>query len=177
MRILAVLAVFGFAWSPASGQPKRREPKAPAPPHFSAPLKNPGGNWPHQARELDRLERMSPQQRQHMLQSLPPGRARKLRERFDGYEQLTPEQRAHLRQQYDQFRQLPPARQDAIRGIFDRFHGLPEDRQTVVREEFGALQSLRGDSRRERFGSPAFRSRFNPDEQKLIEEMSDTVPQ
>ncbi len=127
--------------------------------------------------DLDRLERMSPAQRQQLFQRLPRDRARSLQDRLDRLEQMPPQQREQLNEQYEWFQQLPPDKQNAMRKVFRRFNDLPADRRDAVRKEFGSLRDMKQKERRERMESEDFRSDFNKEERKLLEDMSGAVPE
>ena len=58
--------------------------------------------WPpHDLTMLDRLERMSPEERQRALEKLPPERRQRIEERLRRYESLTPEERERIRRQFE----------------------------------------------------------------------------
>ena len=81
------------------------------------------GAWPRQFRrvaeaeqwspldQLERLRLMRPEQRERLLDRLPPDRRVKVERHLRNYMNLTPDQRARLREQYEMFRQLPVDKQ------------------------------------------------------------------
>ena len=99
MRILAGLAALALACGAVFGQAKRARRPSRLRRHVrlrvggARRLQRQPLRQQRATKELDRLEHLSPQQRQQMLDRLPPRRARKLQERFNEYNQLTPEQR------------------------------------------------------------------------------------
>ncbi len=125
---------------------------------------------------LDGIERLSPSQRQKMMDRLPPDRAKKLQDQLDRYEQMPPDQREKLREQYDWFLQLPPEKQDAMRKVYRQYSDLPADRREAVRDEFRDLRDLSAPERKSRLKGGELKSRFNKDERKLIEDMAGSVP-
>jgi len=114
---------------------------------------------------------MSPEQRQRLLENLPPERRMRIEERLRKYESLTPEQRQRLREQFERFRQLPPERQQAVRQLFQRFSQLPEDRRRAVRRGVWELQMLGPARRAIRIERPWFKNRYSPDELQMIREL------
>jgi hypothetical protein len=127
--------------------------------------------------DLERLERMSPAQRQQLFRQLPPDRARSLQDRLDRLDQMPPGQREHLNEQYEWFQQLPPDKQNAMRKVFRRYSDLSSERRGAVGKEFRSLRELKEDDRRKRMDSEDFRSEFNKDERKLLEDMTAAVPE
>jgi hypothetical protein len=160
-RIVSGLAAAVLFCSAAAGQGRRGAPH-PAPAHGP--------------KAIDGLEELSPQQRQKIIDSLPPDRARKAQDRLDQLNRLTPEERARLKEQYGWFQQLPPERQEAMRKAFRKYSALAPERQDAVRQEFRRLQDLPTDARRDQVASQDFRSRFSKDERKLIQELAGAVP-
>jgi hypothetical protein len=125
---------------------------------------------------LDRLEGMSPDERQRLLEKLPPERRQRIEERLRKYESLTPEQRQRLREQFERFQQLPPERQQAVRQLFQRFSQLPEDRRRAVRRGVWELQMLDPARRQIRMDRPGFQSRYSPEERQMIRELLEIAP-
>ncbi len=166
MRLFIVVVGLGLGWSAAGA-----DAQVPLRAVTRGDATKPAGR-----KMLERLERMSPRERQQMLDRLPPERAKKLRQHLDRYDRLTPAERQQLKDRYNWFSQLPPQRQNAMRQAFQRYDGLPPGRREAVRGEFERLQTLDEQARRKRLASRRFKLRYNPEEQRLIEEMSNAVP-
>ena len=120
---------------------------------------------------LDRLERMSPQERRRVLEKLPPARRQHLEQRLERYDAMPPAQRERMRRQLSWFRKLPPERQEETRRLFRRFNELPEGRRREVRRAVRMFGQLDENRRKLRMDSPAFRNRFNPEEQKMVRDL------
>ena len=164
MRGFLLLFAAALGWNlmaePAVAQQRRARPAAPPKIMRSGPVT-----------VLDRLERMSPEERRRALEKLPPQRRRQIEQRLERYNAMPPEQRERLRRQLSLFRSLPPERQEQTRQLFRRFTELPEDRQREIRRAARALRGLDEDRRKRRLESPAFRNRFSPEEQQLVREL------
>jgi hypothetical protein len=157
---LCIVVAMALASGLLVAQPPRRAPLFP----------------PQDLNALDRLERMSPDQRQRVLEKLPPERRQRIEARLRQYESLTPEERERLRRQFERFRQMPPERQQALRELFRRFRELPEDRRRAVRRGVWELQRL-GEARRElRLSRPWFRNRYSPEELQMVRELLEMAP-
>jgi hypothetical protein len=124
---------------------------------------------------LERLERMSPDERQRFLDRLPPGRRAHIEERLRWYETLSPEERRRLRQGFRRFRQMPPERQEEARTLFRRFQTFPEPRRRMMRMEVFRLRQMEGERRDRRMNSPEFRERFFPREREMIRDLLELV--
>lgn len=136
----------------------------------------PGLHPPPNIAMLDRLERMSPEQRQRFLDRLAPERRQRLQSLLRRYESMTPEERDRVRHQYGWFHQLPPERQEAARQLFRRFNELPEDRRRAVRHGVWELRRLDDSIRQRRLNSAAFRTRYSPDEQQMVRDFLEVMP-
>lgn len=121
---------------------------------------------------IDRLERMTPEERDRALSKLPPERRKRVEERLAEFDSLPPAERERLRNRLETFTQLPPERQDATRRLFARFNLLTQERRQVVREEFRRLLTMDEAGRRARIDSDESRSRFTPAEQQLLQDFS-----
>ncbi|MGE5570272.1 MAG: DUF3106 domain-containing protein [Rhodospirillales bacterium] len=164
MRGFLLLFAIALGWNLMAGPAAAQRSDRPAVPPPKAMRRGP-------ATMLDRLERMSPEERRRVLDKLPPQRRRQLEQRLKRYDAMPPEQRERLRRQLSLFRSLPPERQEQTRQLFRRFTELPEDRRQEIRRAVRALGRLDEERRRSRLESPAFRERFNPEEQKIVREL------
>lgn len=146
MRFLPAAAALLVVWggvSPAAAQGKKG-PKTPSP-RVSRPQQNP-------AKELDRFQRMSPEERQKELDKLPPARRQQIEQRLERLQNLSPKQR---QQALDRLQKL---------------HDLPPERQHAVRQELQQLRALPPGERKERLNQDS--EKFSPDELKLLRESS-----
>ncbi len=170
--LLAALATGGILLSSqAEAQGRRSSPKAASKPPASGPAARPG-----RASELDRFNKMSPEERQKVLNSLPPDRRKRLEERLQIYNQLSPAEQQKLRQQYNAFRQLPPAKQNALRKLYREFEQLPPDRRDQLRVEMQQLQKMSPQARRARMSNAEFRTKYTLSEQRVMADLLRTLP-
>src|SRR5258708_2022600 len=141
---IGLLALGGTAPSAiAQGKKGAAAMPRPAPKRPNRPQKNP-------VRELERFQRMSPQQRQSELSRLPPERRQQIEQRMARLQNLSPEQRQHLERRYE------------------AYQNLPEERQTAVREELQRLRALPENQRKKRLSSDEMHEKFSPEELKLL---------
>ncbi len=158
-RVLVLLAAVALASPAAFAQ--RREGGRP--------------NLYPQFRMLDRLNRMTPEQRERFLGSLTPERRNRIERQLERYRQLSPEERERLRNRYQRFRQLPPERQDEVRRLFRRFSDVPPARRPGIRREFMRLRGMSDSTRRSRIESEEFRRRYSLEERRLIEDLAGSL--
>jgi len=121
---------------------------------------------------LERLNRMPAEDRQRLLEKLPPERKAVVEKRLQHYNSLPPETKERLHQEYEYFQQLPPEKQMRVRELFRSFKDLPEDRRGPVRGAYQRLRALPPDERKRRLESEQFRSRFSPSEYELLRNLS-----
>ena len=121
---------------------------------------------------LERLNRMAPEDRQRLLEKLPPERKSVVERRLDRYNKMPPESKERLRQDYEQFEQLPVDKQKRFRELYRSFNDLPEGRRGLVRNAYQRLRAMPPEKRKERLTSDQFRSRFSPSEQELLDNLT-----
>jgi len=169
MSILAVWALLAaFLLAPAALAQLRRNPAGPR----AGRPPGPGAGLGPGLAIIDRLERMTPEERRRVLDRLPPERKKLVEERLKQFSQLPPEERARLRRRLERFQQLPPEQQEAARSTFLRFRRFPEDRRKLLTGEFQQLRRMDEPGRRSRISSDEFRSKYTPAEQQLLQDLS-----
>jgi hypothetical protein len=124
---------------------------------------------------VERWNRLTPEERQRMLQRLPPGRREQLESRLERYNNLPKDEKEQLGQRFQAFQQLPSGKQEQARRLFRRFTALPEERRPVVREEFDNLRSMTDGDRRARINSEEFRNKYTLAEQQLLQDFSAVI--
>ncbi|MEK7407779.1 MAG: DUF3106 domain-containing protein [Acidobacteriota bacterium] len=162
LPVLALVVAGGAVVCPSLAQSRRAvaPPRPPAAKVFG----------PRAGRVLDRLNRMTPEERRRTLQNLPPDRRQRVEEQLERYNRLPAQEQQRLRLQLDRFRDWPPEQQEAVRRLFRRFNAFPEDRRALLKEEFRALNDLEPADRRARINSDEFRSRYTLAEQQFLQD-------
>jgi hypothetical protein len=157
--ILVIIAV--FAVCAAAQEPKQK----------AAPK---GGQKAAQAKArapeaglnmLERLNRMTPAERQKALERLPPERRQMLEQRLNNYQRLSPEERERLR---NRLRQMSPEQRKALRN----FGQIPPERRQAVRRELFRLRQMSPEDRETRLSSQEFQSAYSPEERELLRDMA-----
>jgi phage-related protein len=124
---------------------------------------------------LQRLARMTPEERQRALASLPPQRRREILEKFREFQNLPPTARQRVTPELERLQSLPPQRQNQVRRSLQQFRALPDDRKATIRQELGRLSAMPDEDRRARMNSEEFRNRYSPAEQQMIGNLSEVV--
>jgi len=130
---------------------------------------------PQARKQLDRLNKMTPAERNRFLSTLPPERRKLAEKRIEEYNKLTPQQREKLADRVENFQSLPPERQNQVRRLMRQFNDLPVDRKPLLRRELVDLRELSEEDRRARINSDEFRNKFTPKEQELLSGLSQTM--
>jgi hypothetical protein len=104
-------------------------------------------------REVERLERMTPQERRERLKQLPPERQKQIEQRMQRLQNLSPQERQRLRQRFEEFQKLSP------------------ERQSAVRDELQSLRRMSPVERKARLESGELKSRFDGRERRILNEV------
>ena len=137
----------------------------------AAPKNNPA----QVKKQLERLNRMTPSERQRFLENLPPERRAAAERRLEQYERLTPKQRDQLGRNYEELQNLSPARRNQVRRLARQFNEIPEERKPMVRQELSELRQMNEDDRRARINSDEFRNKFTAPERQILGELSQAL--
>jgi phage-related protein len=137
------------------------------------PMPRPG---PKPGSVIERLQQMTPEDRQRALDRLPPERRAQVEQRLERLNAMPEPARERLRAQYEEFRKLPPEKQDTVRRAFRELNQLPQDRRRVVRRAIMRLRNLVPERRTALMDSEQFKSRFSEAERQLMRELVSAVP-
>ena len=150
--IAFTLAAVNPAWAQAKDKAAPRAPAkvaqagsgaAKPPKQKQTPQSIPG-------KQIEQLQKMTPEQREKALENLPPERRQQIQKQLERLDQLSPEQRQELDRRFETLQRFPPARQRA------------------VRQELQDLRKMPLAERRARLHSGEFSQQFSPEEQDLI---------
>ena len=129
---------------------------------------------------VQRLLRMTPEERERVIEKLPPARQAAVRERlqkflqrFDSLPKAEQERQLRLG---DIFASLSPEKQELVRRQIQAFNQLPDDRRRIVGPAFQRLRRMPEEERQARLASPGFRRRFTPAEQQMLADLSENLP-
>ncbi len=120
-----------------------------------------------------RLMLATPEQRERALARLPADRQEQIRRQLEHFDSLPKEQQEVEIRRLQHFGCLPPDQQVIVRLQAQALAKLPQGRRQAVRRALANLQTLPLAQRAVRMNNPAFRSRFSPEELKIIEDLAD----
>ncbi|GEM_PF-2597811 len=127
------------------------------------------------ANTIERLRRMSPEERKKALEKLPPERRRQAEERLRRLDRMSAAERDDLERRYDNFQRLPSARQELARKMFRNFNDLPPDRRNDVRAGFERLRRMSSAERSAFLKSREFSQQYNRREQAILEDYAELL--
>jgi hypothetical protein len=161
----------GQALRPAGGAPKKGGPPKTENLKKGAPRMLNPGNGP-----VERLLAMSPEQRERVLEKLPPSKQTELRKRFEQFDKRPPEERERLLRQWKYLESLSPEKRDLLGRQMQAFNALPDERRVVLRRALNQLSRLTPEEREARLASEPFKSRFSTTELQMLSDLSDNFP-
>lgn len=149
--------------------PKVPAAKLPAPP----PIKKGGApkgqtTLPNPDNPIDRLLRMTPEQRERAIEKFPPQQQANFRKRFENFDKQPEAVKQRQLEHLDQFWSLPPDKQKLVHDQMDAFKALPEDRREEVIKAYKRLSLETPEGRDTILARPQFRSRFTPAELQIL---------
>ena len=145
--------------------PKGGVPKAAPIPKGAARIVNPS--------PATRLFRMSPEEREHALEKLPPQQAANARKDLQWFDSLPKEQQENQLRRLDRFAQLTQEQRAAVRGMIVEANHLPPARAAAVKQALYRLQQMTDQQRENTLQRPAFQDRFSPEELRIIRGLAD----
>ncbi len=125
---------------------------------------------------IERLNKMTPAQRQKVLSRMPAARRQLLEERIASFNRMAPEKRDQIRRELETFQQMPPERQAEVRRTLRAIADLPVERRQAVRRAVQQLRKDPPDVQQKRMVSTRFNERFSDEERKLIRDAVTLLP-
>jgi hypothetical protein len=184
------IQVVGMVWLGAvvaicADQKPPKNPPAPknapaAKPAPEVPPKKAGGapkaSLPNPDNPIDRLLRMTPEQRERAIEKFPPQQQANFRKRFENFDKQTAAQKQRQLEHLDEFWSLPPDKQKLVRDQINAFKTLPEDRLAIVKQAYVRLSRSTPEERETILARPQFRSRFTPAELQILSVLPQYYP-
>jgi hypothetical protein len=152
----------GSRLGPGGGKPGG----APGGPRLPNPLGNP----------VQRLMAMPPEQRERVLEKLPPQQQANLRQRLDEFDKLPSAEKARRLQLLQSFSNLAPEKQEILARQLPAFNKLPEERRMVLRKELVQLWRMPESERQARLNSEGFKSQYSASEFQMLSDISQNYP-
>ena len=125
---------------------------------------------------VQRLSQMTPEQRERVLEQLPPERQAQMRKQLEKFDSLPPAAKERLSRLAAPLMALPPERQRLVNQGIISINRLPDDRKPPVRKELLSLLNMTPEDRAARLNSGDFKKAYSPDEQKILSDLSNNLP-
>jgi hypothetical protein len=122
-----------------------------------------------------RLFRASPEERERALERLPAKMQDQFRARLMWFDGLPANQQRLVLNRTDRFAALPLERQAAIKEQFRALNKLPQDRRAAIGQALRRLEVMPDEERARTLASDPFKSRFSPEELKIIADLSEVM--
>jgi Protein of unknown function (DUF3106) len=182
--ILLLAAASGLCGQKGSGKPPKGVPPAgpaakPNNPRFNAQLKGAAGpRLPNPlANPVQRMMAMTPEQRERILEKLPPQQQANVRQRLENFDRLPPVEKARRLQLFQRFSSLPVEKQQILERQLPAYNALPPEKKEILGfREIQQLARLSDSERQARLNSEELKSRFSAAELKMISDIAENYP-
>jgi len=128
-------------------------------------------------RALERLSRMTPEERERALSQLPPARRQKIEQSLREMQNVPPAQQNRIRTRLELLNSLPPQRQNQVRRSLRQFLNMPDERKAVLNREMRRMAPLSDEARQERIDSEEFRNLYTDGELQMMRNLMEIQPQ
>lgn len=132
---------------------------------MGAPIINP-------AHPVARLYKASPEERERALEKLPPAMQEQFRNQLKRFDNLTPAQQQLQLKWVERYSALPQEQQMAFKQQLQKLLKLPPEQGQPIRVALRRLEGMPDAQRRKVLDSDEFKSRFTPEELKMISDLS-----
>jgi hypothetical protein len=175
---LTLACAAGWAADQQSAAKSPPPPRAvPVRPNGGVP-RNPGGGKnmgpriTNPANPVSHLYRASPEERERALERIPAAQQEQMRKNLDWYDHLPKDQQQVVIGRAQRFEALPPEGRQAFQQAMRSLQALPQDRHQAVGGALRRLQIMPAGERVKILESDQFKSRFSPEELKIISNLS-----
>ena len=132
---------------------------------------------PPQAMVIEKLRQMTPEEREQVLQRMPPGRRQMFERRLEQWHRLDPDHKKKLQTSLESFRTLTPEQQESVRGLYRRFsETMPEEKRGEGRRMLKRLRDMEPEERKVFLDASRVKARFTDAERDLLAEMAEKLP-
>jgi hypothetical protein len=122
---------------------------------------------------VTRMYRMTPEQREQILEKLPPVQQENFRKQLTWFDGLPKEQQDIQLRRIDRYEQLPPEKKVEVGAMIKAANQLPPGRKAVIRRVLTTLQVMDERQRENMLNRPQFQARFSAEELHIITVLAD----
>ena len=173
--ILLAAAAFGQQ-APAPAAPRNSPVLTAAPPPDTKAAKAPAAPASrviNPESPAAKLMLATPEQRENALAVFPADRQADIRKQLAWFDSLPKAQQDIQIRRLEHYAALPPDKKIIVGAQVQAFNKLPQEQQAAIRRVLTNFENLSGSQRAVRLNSPDFKSRFSPEELKIIENLVD----
>jgi hypothetical protein len=120
-----------------------------------------------------RLFHMTPEERERVIDKLPPQQQLNVRNLLAWFDSLPKETQELQIRRIERFEQLPPQRKAEVKQLTAEVNQLPPPRKQAVGQALARLQRMTDEEREATLRKPAFLKQFSLEEIKIIIGLSD----
>jgi hypothetical protein len=174
--LAGILLVPAFAGQKPAQAPKPQSPKAQSQARAQAkqqtrqPDNHPG------EQVLDKMSRMTPEEREAALSHFTPARRAQIEEKIRSFQKLPHAAQTRTLNSLERLNSLPPQKQNQVRRSMKDYDQMPEERKAVITQEMQHMARMPADERRSHMNTAEFRNRYSPAEQQMMANMSEVLP-
>lgn len=153
---------------PPKPAPTRSAPRGGGNPKMGPALVNPSA-------PAVRLYQASPQDRDRVIERMPPAQQARMRKQLEYYDSLPPGQQAIMLQRVQKFDALTPEKRREFRAQMQAMNALPVPRRQAVARALRRLAVMPEAQRVIILNSDTFKNEFSAEEQKMISGLSEVM--
>jgi hypothetical protein len=131
---------------------------------------------PNPENPIEVLRRLTPEERERVLEKYPPKQQANIRKRLENFDNLPEAQKQRQLGWTDEFYRLPPDKQQLVRQQIRAFNALPPERLAAVRAAYARLSKASPEERAEILARPQFQARFSPEELQMLRVLPEYWP-
>jgi hypothetical protein len=172
------VSLAAFCDQGGGGKAARPAPASPARPRQSAEpraAKVMGPRLTNPGNPVTRLYRASPQERERALEKLPPAMQDRFRQNLKWFDSLPKAQQEIVVQRSERFAALPPEKRRQFLLQMRALNQLPVERRRPLVQMLRRLQMMPDADRNSVLNSEEFKTRFSPEEQKMVLDLSEVM--
>jgi Protein of unknown function (DUF3106) len=125
---------------------------------------------------FERLERMTPEERESALSKLPPAQRANIEKRIRNFQNLPPAAQERRLEQLQRLESLPPKEQAQVRRSMNQRNKLPDDRKMAINRELRNMNGMTDDERQAYMSTEQFRNRYSASEQEIVGNIAKILP-
>lgn len=121
---------------------------------------------------MERLLRMSPAEREKILDRYPPAQRQRIEKQLNDIRAWPTADQQRAKARLERLNSLPIVRQNQVKRSANQFKLLPDDRKVQINQELHRMSTLPDEERRAYMNTEEFRNRYSANEQQIMSNLS-----